>query len=100
MASIVIAREENIWLLWAKHVEDEAEEFFETRFELLEWEIGKNDVKKNSSAYLPHVPSPPGVLPLEKKNMVLYSERLSGVFLTLYSDKEKHLSDISKILLS
>jgi len=34
--------------------------FFETRFELLGWEIGKNDSKKNSSAYLPDLPSPPG----------------------------------------
>ena len=34
--------------------------FFETRFELLGWEIGKNDGQKNSSAYLPDLPSPPG----------------------------------------
>ena len=33
--------------------------FFETRFELLGWEIGKNDGQKNSSAYLPDLPSPP-----------------------------------------
>ena len=35
--------------------------FFETGFELLGWEIGRNDVKKNSSAYLPDLPSPPGI---------------------------------------
>ena len=28
MANLVVAREENIWLLWKKHAEDEAEEFF------------------------------------------------------------------------
>ena len=32
--------------------------FFDNRFELLGWEIGGNDGKKNSSAYLPHLPSP------------------------------------------
>ena len=28
MASLVVAREKNIWLLWNKHAEHEAEEFF------------------------------------------------------------------------
>ena len=28
MASLVVAREKNIRLLWNKHAEDEAEEFF------------------------------------------------------------------------
>ena len=28
MASLVVAREENIWLPWNKHVEEEGEEFF------------------------------------------------------------------------
>ena len=31
--------------------------FFYTRFELLGWEICGNDGRKNSSVYLPHLPS-------------------------------------------
>ena len=43
IASLVVAREKNIWLLWNKHAEDWAEEFFLTRFELFGWEIGQNE---------------------------------------------------------
>ena len=55
--------------------------FFETRFELLGWEIGKNDGQKNSSAYLPDLPSPPGcygvvVLVARERNMTSWWLRI------------------------
>ena len=60
IASLVVAREKtcgcygtNMQKIWRKS-------FFDTRLELLGWEIGENDGKKNSSAYLPHVPCPLG----------------------------------------
>ena len=40
---------------WNKHAEDEAEEFFDTRFDLLGWEIGEIDEKKTLPPHLLHV---------------------------------------------
>ena len=59
MASLVVAKEKNIWLLWNKYAEDEEEEFFWDQIWTSWVAIGKNDGQKNSSAVLPDLPSPP-----------------------------------------
>ena len=59
MASLVVAREKTYGCYGTNMQKMRRKNFFETRFELFGCEMGQKDVKKNSSAYLPHVPSPP-----------------------------------------